>query len=120
MVEGGESGFTLIEALIAITVLAVSAISLLAATEAHVSRVGALERRVAARLVAENRLSEMEAGAPMDGNPVEMLGERYTVDVARTGTADPDLERLDFTVLDSRGVPAFSGFVGFLAKPITP
>ena len=63
---GGEAGFTLIEALVALAILAMSAVALLSATEAHVARIGDLEARALAQLAAENHLAEIELGLAED------------------------------------------------------
>ena len=62
MRRGGEDGFTLIETLVALVVLATSGVALLGATEAHIARIGALETRAAAQWVAENYLAEVKLG----------------------------------------------------------
>ena len=43
MTVGSDAGFTLIESLVALAVLAVAAVSLLMATEAYVARIAGLE-----------------------------------------------------------------------------
>ena len=120
MTARSEAGFTMIEALVALAVLALSAISLLAATEAHVSRIGDLESRALAQFVAENRLAELEVGIAVDDAPVVMLDRQFTVAVERSDTADPDLDRLDLRVTDTARAETFGGFVSFLARPAAP
>ena len=66
MTLGNDAGFTLIESLVALAILAVSAVSLLMATEAYVARIDGLESRALAQLAAENRLAEIELGADPD------------------------------------------------------
>lgn len=108
-----DAGFTLIEALVALAILATAAISLLAATEAHVSRITGLETRALAQIAAENHLAELEIGAEPAG-AVEMLGHAFEIDVARVETADPDLVRLDIAVRAAEGGTVLDGFVGFV------
>ncbi len=57
-----EAGFTLIEALVAMAVLAVSAMTLLAASERHVAQTRGLSERVLARWVAENEIAAAQLG----------------------------------------------------------
>ena len=52
----------------ALAILAVSAVSLLMATEAYVARIDGLELRALAQLAAENRLAEIELGADRPGS----------------------------------------------------
>ena len=109
-----EAGFSLIEALVALAILAVSAISLLAAAQGHVTRIEGLESRVLEQFVAENRLAELELGIAGDDAPATMLGREFRVTTTRSETEDPDLERIDVAVSD--GVRSQS-VMGFLAKP---
>ncbi|MEO8241426.1 MAG: type II secretion system minor pseudopilin GspI [bacterium] len=106
-------GFTLIEALIALAILAITAVSFLRATEANVARVTALETRAAASWAAQNRLAELTLGTPVPSEPVELLGRSYKVDVATTPTADPQLNRIDIsaTLTDQTASTQLTGFV---------
>ena len=55
----GDEGFSLIEALVALAILAIAAAGLIRASEAHVDAVRGFEQRAAAQWVAENRLAEL-------------------------------------------------------------
>lgn len=93
----GEHGFSLIEALVALAVLAVTAVGLIRAAEVQIDSVRGLERRAAAEFVGENRLAEARLGLP--GTPiVQMLGVRFDVAVAERATDDPDLRALKIAV----------------------
>lgn len=95
----GEQGFTLIEALVALLILAIAATGLVRAAEAHVDSIRNVERRTAAELVAQNRLSEIAIGDPGSGNKrVEMLGQQWTVSTKERATADPDLRAVTVAV----------------------
>lgn len=98
MMRRGTDGFTLIEALIAMAILAITAVSFLRATEANIARITALETRAAATWVAQNRLAEMSLGLAAPKGPVAMLGRDYGVSVTTTATADPALSRVDIAV----------------------
>ena len=96
---GDDAGFSLIEALVALLVLAIGAAGLVRAAEAHVDSIRSLERRAAAQLVAQNRLAELALpGAQAGPATVEMLGQRWNVAVNESGTDDPDLARLSVAV----------------------
>lgn len=115
--RGSESGFTLIETLVALAVLAVSAVAILGATEAHVARIGSLEARAAALWAAENRLSEAALG--LDGQDREtLLGFDVVTVVARSPTADADLERLQVTAT-AQDLAVRVRLEGFVASPVT-
>ncbi len=92
MTRSGEAGFTLIEALVAMAVLAMGAVSLLSATEGHIRRITELSDRVAARWAAEYRLSETRIGLPAAPGSVEVYGIEFDVQVTRRPTNDPDLQ----------------------------
>jgi general secretion pathway protein I len=115
-----DAGFTLIESLVALAILAVAAISLLLATEAHVARIDGLEGRALAQFAAENRLVEIELGLEPDAEPADLLGRRFRVDAARSPTADPELERIDLEVTDLATATAHRGFVGFVGAGSGP
>ena len=90
----GEQGFSLIEALVALAILAISAVGLIRAAEAHVDSVRGLERRAAAQWVAENRLAELAVpGAATADGDVAMLGRAWQVTTTYAPTADPALRR---------------------------
>ena len=111
-----EAGFTLIEALVALAILAVASVGLIRATEAHVDSVRGLEGRAAAQWVAENRLAELGLPDAFPGGdaPVEMLGIRWDVRSTSRQTDDPDLRSVSVTVHpEGRASPSatIDGFV---------
>lgn len=93
----GEAGFTLLEVLVALAVLAVGAVSLLTATQTHVARISDIEDRTVARWVADNSLAAARLGQPQE-DTAAMLGQQWRVAVTRQATADPALERVDIGV----------------------
>ena len=93
-----EAGFTLIEALVAMAVLAVGAVSLLTATESHAARIGQVIDRTAARWAAEARLTELRLGVVPEDGPVESLGRSWEVSDELASTDDPALARVTVTV----------------------
>lgn len=98
-----DAGFTLIEALIALAVLAITAVSFLRATEANVARVTTLEARTAATWVAQNRLAELTLGLDAADGPVKMMGQDFDVSVTTTATNDPTLLQVDIAATPSVG-----------------
>ena len=109
----GDSGFSLIEALVALAVLAIATVGLMRAVESHIDSARALERRTAAMWVAENRLAELEAGI---AGPVrvEMMGQAWTIATTRQRTADPEITRVRIAVTaanESSPLASLDGFV---------
>lgn len=121
MSRSGEAGFTLIETLVALAVLALSSMAFLGATEAHVARVGALEYRAAALLAAQNYLEEATLGLDPETETV-LLGVAFTVTAEREPTAQADLERLHIAVSDVAGGKVYAQLVGFVqaTAPVEP
>lgn len=111
-----QTGFSLIEALVALAVLAIATVGLMRTVEAHIDSTRGVERRSAAMWVAENRLAELEARIPAAAGdaPVEMLGERWRVAVARLRTDDPEINRVRiqvFAVGETAPLASLDGFV---------
>jgi general secretion pathway protein I len=115
-----DAGFTLLEVLVALAVLATGAVSLLVATQTHAARISQIEARTVARWVADNRLAALRLNVtspPM----IEMLGQRWRVDVQRSPTDDTDLERVDIAVgTATEGTTQFelSGFIDTGARRV--
>lgn len=119
----GEDGFTLIEALVAMAVLAVGAVGLLTAVERHADLARGLGDRTVARWAAQNRLTGIVLGlAGTDRATESLMGVDWRVDAALTQTNDPDLTRIEVTVGDAAGRPEetlvrLTGFVDVAALP---
>lgn len=98
-----EEGFSLIEALVAMLVLAVASAGLIRASEAHVDTIGRLEQRSAAEWVAQNRLVELGLPGALPANAendVAMLGQTWHVSVRVKASEDPDLRRATVSVTE--------------------
>ena len=117
--RNGQSGFTLIETLVALTVLATAAVALLGAAEAHVGRIAGLERRAAATWTAENALAEAMLGLPGATQPGAMLGYDFDVGQERTATTDPDLTEVTAIVRNRSDQRDVIRMTGFVLKPAT-
>ena len=114
-----DAGFTLIEALVAIVVLGLGAVSLLTAAEGYTGRISDVSDRVAARWVAENALAETRLGLPLSEDDAEMFGRRFDVARLVTETPDPDLAAVSLRVSLQDGGPLFT-LDGFVPVDILP
>lgn len=87
-----ETGFTLIESMVALVILGIAAVGIVQGVEAHVDRLRQLDQRTAALWVAENALAEARLGAPGLGTDnTQMLQYRWTVTTRLSTSEDPDL-----------------------------
>ncbi|WP_082457001.1 type II secretion system minor pseudopilin GspI [Sphingomonas sp. Leaf23] len=112
-----ESGFSLIEAMVALAVLAIATVGLIGAVEQHIDSTRGVERRAIAMWVAENRLADLEVGTPeADGETVDMLGRNWSVTVNRTATSDPALDRVTITVAPAGESAPMARLDGFVRK----
>jgi general secretion pathway protein I len=108
-----SAGFTLIEALVAMAVLAVGAVSLLSAVETQTVRVSDVQDRTVARWVAQNRLTALRLGLEERAARERMMGLDWTVTEERAATPDPALEAVTVRVGPADGVPlvALLGYI---------
>ncbi|MFL9842652.1 type II secretion system minor pseudopilin GspI [Sphingomonas sp. ST-64] len=110
-----EDGFSLIEALVALAVLAIASVGLIRAVESHVDSTRGLERRAVAMWVAENRLAELQIGDPAAAQKqVDLLGQQWQVAVARTRTEDAAIDKVRIDVIpvgERSPLASLDGFV---------
>ena len=109
-----DEGFSLIEALVALAVLAIATVGLMRTVEAHIDSTRGVERRTAAMWVAENRLAELEAGIRPEGDNVEMMGQQWRIQVARRTTDDPEIQRVRISVFPQNESGALASLDGFV------
>ena len=108
-----ESGFSLIESLVALAILALTAIAIIGATEAHISRIAGLTTRAAAQWTAENHIALRELGLD-DTAPPPMLGISFAVVDTQQPTSDPEVVKVDTRVTDLSQNRSYGGFTWFL------
>jgi general secretion pathway protein I len=108
-----RAGYSLMEAIVALFVLAVASTGLLVALQAHVDGVRGLEDRVVAQWVAENRLAELAVGEP-EPAAVTLMGVDWVVESRRSATDDPDLQAVEVTVTRSGAASPSSRLSGFV------
>ena len=119
-----EAGFTLIEAMVAMAILAIASVGVVAAAEAHIDTVRGLERRAAAQWVAENALVEAEAGLPVEGgtgHDETMLAWHWQVRRVLQRSDDPDMREIVIEVRAPGEVSPVVSLRGFVdAGTISP
>jgi general secretion pathway protein I len=118
-----EAGFSLIESLVAMLILAIAAASLIRAAEAHIDSVRGMERRMAAALVAQNHLTELRLSGllqPPRRAMVEMLGEPWVVTERRRTTADADLVAVRIEVRSRNERTPLATLDGFVDRNAGP
>jgi general secretion pathway protein I len=111
-----EDGFSLIEALVALAVLAIATVGLIGAVEQHIDSTRAMELRSAAMWVAENRLAELTVGAAQ-GDRVTMLDTNWTVAATTRATDDPEIVRVRIAVTPEGEKSPMATLDGFLDRP---
>ena len=96
-------GFTLLEVLVAVAVLAIALGAILASMARYADNAADLNQRTIALFVAHNRLAEIELEpvfppiGKSDGD-AEMAGVKWRWNAEVTGTDDPNLRRVDIAV----------------------
>jgi general secretion pathway protein I len=117
-----EKGFTLLEVLIALVILAVAAAGLMSAMRQSVVQQERLEIKAFATWVAQNRLAELHAardwpGVGEGGDTLSMAGRDWNVRVIVEDTPNPDIRKV--TVGVSAAAPradtsavTLTGFLG--------
>jgi len=116
-----QHGFTLVEILVAMTILAVGVGALVAASGASAFRADYLREREFARWIASNALTELQVlptwpEAKTVTKEVEMGEQRWFVKTRTRKVSDPDLRRVDIEIRRERDADAYlysvTGFVG--------
>lgn len=116
-----SGGFTLLEVLVALAVVAIALSAVLSSSGQNLNAAANLRDRTIAQWVAENRLAEvrLEAGWPDTGRTrgqVEMAGRDWFWTMRVAETQDEDLRRVEVKVARQRdaenGVFTLLGFIG--------
>lgn len=115
-------GFTLLEVLVAVAVLAIAMAAVISAMARQADNAGYLKQKTIAMWVAHNRLSELqlEGRAPDTGRSdgtAEMGGVEWRWDMTVTNTQDPRLARIDIEVKrPEQKQGSLAQITGFFAK----
>ena len=121
-------GFTLVELLVALVVVAMTAMTVSSAVGNIVSQTYVLERRAVAHWVAENQLARAQLGRVNNLDPVAtgrntervvMSGRTWRINQEISETTHPWLRRVDievFEVVDDDDVGPLDRLVGFIGR----
>jgi len=116
-------GFTIIEVMVALAILAIGVSALVASSGASAFRAGVLRDKEVGRWVASNHLTLMQVSPdwPSTGTKnteVEMAGTTWYVRTKTQKVADPDLRRLDVEARRERDADGYIyKVVGFVGNP---
>jgi general secretion pathway protein I len=99
----GQGGFTLLEVLVALTIVAVALGAIIRTSGQSTGNLVYVRDKIVAAWVAENRIAEAMLAQqwPATGTSEgieEMVGQEWSWEVTVSATADPDLRRLDVRV----------------------
>jgi len=125
MPRSRHAGFTLIEILVAMTIIAVGVSALVSSAAASAWRADYLREREFGRWVASNALAELQSvpAWPANGTTnkeVEMGRFTWHVRTRTQAVADPDLRRVDIEVrLDENADNYIYTVAGFVGNPET-
>lgn len=115
------AGFTLVEILVALAILAIAVAAVVAAVSGHVSNAAYLRDRTLAHWVAMNKIAELQVGGdwPAPGTQKGeslMAAQEWSWQVTVSATDDADVHRLDVSVFADKdhkeSLAAMVGYVG--------
>jgi len=119
-----QSGFTLMEVLVALAVVAIALTAILGSSGRTVSNAASLRDTTLAQWVAENRLSEvrLEGQWPSTGGTqgeAEMGGREWFWRMEVENTEDEDLRRVEVSVYTDRDADhSLATVLGFVGRPL--
>ena len=118
-----RAGFTLLEVLVALAVLAIALGAIIRAATQSITTATVLREETFAGLVAINQINQLLLDAkpwPDDGRrtgQVELAGRGWRWEARFTKTADPDLRQVAMTVRAAENGPELSRLIAFRATP---
>ncbi len=115
-------GFTLLEVLVALVVLALSLTALVRLSALEARALADLRERtvahwVAANVLEETRLAESWPATGLRNGSTRMGGREWRWELAVQDTDEPAIRRLDVSVQLSQGDGAGAALTGFVGRP---
>lgn len=118
-------GFTLLEVLVALTVIAFALGSIIKVAGSGAANASYLRDKTFAHWVAANHLAQMQTkdnpwpSRGDDDGKMEMAGREWFWTTEVLDTPDPDMRRVEIKVRmdDDEDLPAVSTLTGFIVKP---
>jgi general secretion pathway protein I len=130
MIRGRRiGGFTLLEVLIALAVLALGMLAVLGAAGTSTRSGAQLRDKTFASWVAMNELTSVRLGCNTSGSDTfngdaDMAGQKWHWEAKTSATSDPDLMRIDIDVSQADSphdvVTSLVGFMGKRTGPTAP
>lgn len=117
-----QRGFTLIEVLVAVAVLAIAMGAIIGAVSRYADNAGYLREKSVAGWVAHNRLARFTLAPhwPATGEQnghTRMAGRTWYWHAKTQATQDPALRRIDVTVSANKGGATVASLTGFMTRP---
>lgn len=122
----GETGFTLIEVLVALAIFGIVALTLLTTSRDQIRQASAVEDRLVAHWVALNTLTDLQAGSEYleigsSDSTAVMAGRDWYVSILVSATPSASVRHLDISVAPYDPINARPGSdlvteVGFLRQ----
>ena len=118
-----SDGFTLLECLVALAILAIALTSALRATGSTAQSAATLKEHTLASWVAQNHLAELRANEDWPGigsrkGEEEQAGRLYRWQETVEQTPNPLFRRVDVQVFEPDGQRPLATLSGFIARPL--
>ena len=115
------SGFTLIEIVVAVAILATAMAAIIQGMARHADNAGRIRDKTIALWVAHNRLTEvmLEPGFPSIGRSdgdMEMAGLEWRWEMAVIETPDPEVRRIDIRIYKPKEKQDTTALVAFVSS----
>ncbi len=118
-----RAGFTLLEVLVALAVLAIAMSAIIRAATQSIETAAVLREQTFASWVALNQINQLLLDAkpwPTEGSrtgKADLAGRGWRWEARFAKTGDPDLRRVEVTVRSAENAPELSKLLAFKAVP---